>query len=152
MKVSILALATAVTPGAPHVIGGNSEGAIFTRFQEITCDQKHSTIYPNTDDASGIKLGLRTVPGNIVDPPFYRNPLDIVEFNTGKIGDGRPGHQTIYKDRGYAMFNVEGQKTGQCYLDRSFTFNLNCPDDGQTIVLEGSSMFRCETNLKVVFD
>ncbi|XDG04570.1 hypothetical protein ABKA04_004185 [Annulohypoxylon sp. FPYF3050] len=168
MKVSILVLAAAVTPGAladfwlsylsreipgaPRIIGGNGKGAIFTRFQEVSCDQKNATIYPDTDDASGFKMGLRTVPGNIVDPPLYRDPLDVVEFNTGRPGDGRPGHQTIYKDRGYSMFDVNGKKTGQCFLDRGFTFRLKCPSQGQTIILEGSSMFRCETNLDVVFD
>ncbi|KAI1207328.1 uncharacterized protein F4807DRAFT_462779 [Annulohypoxylon truncatum] len=165
MKISIIAIAAAVAPGAiadfwltymardvpgaPKLVGGTNEGAVFTKDQQITCSDMRSTIYSDADDVSGHRIGMRTVPGNIVQPPIYRDPLEVVEFNTGM---GKPGHHTIYKDRGYAMFDVDGKKTGQCHLNRSQAFQLKCDDNGDTVYLEGSTMFFCESDLNVVLD
>ncbi|KAI0881698.1 uncharacterized protein GGS22DRAFT_196266 [Annulohypoxylon maeteangense] len=166
MKFSIIAIAAAAAPGAmadfwisymsrevpgvPSVVGGNNHGAIFHKEPEISCDQhKKSMIYSDTDDVSGKHVGMRTVPGNRVASPYFRDPLDIVEFNTGA---GKPGHHTIYKDRGFAMFDVDGRQTGQCYENRSKVFYLRCPDGGNFVNLEGSSMFFCESELNVTYN
>lgn len=44
-----------------------------------------SGIWPNRDDVSGDKLGMRCDPSDDVGFPLYRDPLEVVEFNTGKF-------------------------------------------------------------------
>nr|KAI0907043.1 hypothetical protein F4823DRAFT_565175 [Ustulina deusta] len=79
-------------------------------------------IWPNRDDVSGIKLGMRCDPSDDVGFPLYRDPLEVVEFNTGKFW---AGHQTIYSDRDYGLYNLQDQKTAQCYGER-VTFPISC--------------------------
>ncbi|KAI2463464.1 hypothetical protein F4781DRAFT_426332 [Annulohypoxylon bovei var. microspora] len=163
MKTSFITLAAAVAPvaiadfwltymsrdvpGAPKLVGGTNQGGVFLKTPEVSCEESlRQTIYSDSDDVSGNHIGMRTVPGKPAQPPLYRDPLDIVEFNTG---GGNPGHHTIYKDRGYAMFGVDGQKTGQCHENRTHSFFLKCPDDSDFVYLEGSTMFFCESKFEV---
>ncbi|KAI0842511.1 hypothetical protein F5Y06DRAFT_306042 [Hypoxylon sp. FL0890] len=125
-----------------------SEGAVFARHADFNCERDTGAhyIYPNSADVSGDKLGMRTVPGQDVGFPFYRDPLDVVEFNTGSA---RPGHHTIYKDRGYAMVDLDGKKTGQCFLNRTFTINEDCYRGDTHVTMRGSSMFFCKSDIEV---
>ncbi|KAH8168044.1 hypothetical protein CIB48_g224 [Xylaria polymorpha] len=76
-----------------------------------------SGIFPNRDDVSGNKLGMRCDPSRDVGFPLYRDPLDVVEFNTGKFW---AGHQTIYSDRDYGLYDLDDRKTAQCYGEQNF--------------------------------
>ncbi|KAJ2980713.1 hypothetical protein NUW58_g6874 [Xylaria curta] len=71
-----------------------------------------SGIWSNKDDVSGDKYGMRCDPSDDVGFPLYRDPLEVVEFNTGKFW---AGHQTIYSDRDYGLYDMDGHKTAQCY-------------------------------------
>ncbi|KAI1172183.1 hypothetical protein F4777DRAFT_601822 [Nemania sp. FL0916] len=73
-------------------------------------------LWPNRDDVSGGKVGMRCDPPDNVGFPLYRDPLFVTEFNTGKFW---AGHQTIYIDRGYQMYDTEGRRTAQCYGERT---------------------------------
>ncbi|KAI1416096.1 hypothetical protein F5Y13DRAFT_186346 [Hypoxylon sp. FL1857] len=136
--------------GGPLIAGPNyAEGGAFLKSPELNnCNVNIGpyNIWGNTDDVSGDKTGMRTVPGKTVPPPMYRDPLDIVEFNTG---NQKPGHHTIYKDRNYTMVDVNGKVTGQCVLDRAYLVNLNCPWDDTTVKLIGSSMFYCVSDIEL---
>ncbi|KAI1155008.1 hypothetical protein F4825DRAFT_409279 [Nemania diffusa] len=107
------------------------------------CDDEtyNSGIWPNRDDVSGNKVGMRCDPSNDVGFPLYRDPLEVVEFNTGKFW---AGHQTIYSDRDYSMYDLEDHKTAQCYVNRSIVFDLDCKFDGKSYTIKGSTMFHCE--------
>ncbi|OTB06954.1 hypothetical protein M426DRAFT_257336 [Hypoxylon sp. CI-4A] len=161
MKLSIAALAAAFTGAAADfwllylhrdsstgwVVVSHSGGA-FTNDPDLKCDRdaKGHSIYEDAGDVSGSQPGMRTVPGIFVGAPLYRDPLDVVEFNTL---DNAPGHHTIYKDRDYAMVNVDGYKSGQCYLNRSYTYSLDCDVAETHVRLSGSSMFFCESDIDV---
>ncbi|KAI1462828.1 hypothetical protein F4805DRAFT_472039 [Annulohypoxylon moriforme] len=165
MKVSILAIAAAVAPGViadfwlsymkrtvegvPTLVGGTDEGGVFHDGPDMSCVRhSRSVVYSNSADVSGKKLGMRIYPGTAASSPLYRDPLDVVEFNTG-LRD--PGHQTIYKDRGYGMFDLNGKQTGQCYLNRTRPYHLECKDEGDTISIEGSTMFFCRSELGATY-
>ncbi|KAI0544338.1 hypothetical protein F4679DRAFT_589570 [Xylaria curta] len=62
------------------------------------CDDAtyNSDIWENRDDVSGEKFGMRCDPSNDVGFPLYRDPLEVVEFNTGKFW---AGHQSTYSSR-----------------------------------------------------
>ncbi|KAI1402310.1 hypothetical protein F4819DRAFT_485773 [Hypoxylon fuscum] len=126
----------------------SQSGGTFVKDPQINCDDDvlGLKIWQNVGDASADHPGMRTVPGDNVGPPFYRDPLDIVEFNT--LSD-KPGHQTIYKNRGYAMVAVDGTKTGQCYLNRTFLYDLDCTTQNERVYLSGSSMFFCESEIEL---
>lgn len=68
-------------------------GVAFLKDPDITCedDLLGFEIWLNVGDASGSHPGVRMVPGDDVGPPFYRDPLDVVEFNT--LGQ-KPGHHS----------------------------------------------------------
>ncbi|KAI1142466.1 hypothetical protein F5Y05DRAFT_409612 [Hypoxylon sp. FL0543] len=125
----------------------DGDGCAFVDNPELTCEGDAGThsIYDNSGDVSGKKLGMRTVPGNDVGFPLYREPLDVVEFNVG--GNYETGHQTIYKDRGYALVNLVDAKTGQCYVNRTFIYDMDCHLDDHHIILKGSSMFFCQSDI-----
>ncbi|KAI1389573.1 uncharacterized protein F4822DRAFT_205257 [Hypoxylon trugodes] len=158
MKVSVLFIAAAAAPGAladfwlnyfnkPAVndFEQGTAGGIFVANPQITCDNIFGiTVFFNSGDVSKT-IGMRTVPGNDVGAPLFRDPLDIVEFNTGDQG---PGHHTIYADRGYAMVDPSGTVTGHCRLDRSTTYHFQCPDGhSDSVHVQGSSMFFCTSDL-----
>ncbi|KAI0436346.1 hypothetical protein F4803DRAFT_557103 [Xylaria telfairii] len=127
-----------------------------------------SGIFPNRDDVSGSKLGMRCDPSKDVGFPLYRDPLDVVEFNTGEFWAGHqsiyaffPTAQlddngdkgtmvefrpktTIYSDRDYGLYDLDGRKTAQCYVNRSVIFDLECEFDGRSYTIRGSTMFYCE--------
>lgn len=150
----------------------SQSGGTFVKDPQINCDDDvlGLKIWQNVGDASADHPGMRTVPGDNVGPPFYRDPLDIVEFNT--LSD-KPGHQSkcpmrhfptpyqttyancfnfnlaIYKNRGYAMVAVDGTKTGQCYLNRTFLYDLDCTTQNERVYLSGSSMFFCESEIEL---
>ncbi|KAI1102099.1 hypothetical protein F4804DRAFT_334618 [Jackrogersella minutella] len=162
MKAPAIIFAVAIAPGAvadfwltymnklmqgPIVLSdGLGEGGVFLKDPVVTCSDVSIGIWSNSGDVSGSKTGMRTVPGNPVRAPLYRDPLDIVEFNTG---DAKPGHHTIYKDRNYAMVDVSGKVTGQCHLNRTHTFKLKCDTWGDPIFMSGSSMFFCESDIEL---
>ncbi|KAI0879180.1 hypothetical protein GGS24DRAFT_513904 [Hypoxylon argillaceum] len=137
------------------------------------CDDEtyNSGIWPNRDDVSGNKVGMRCDPSNDVGFPLYRDPLEVVEFNTGKFWAGhqstsfatilstkveRKGDHVgikahsfdiyiaIYSDRDYSMYDLEDHKTAQCYVNRSIVFDLDCKFDGKSYTIKGSTMFHCE--------
>ncbi|KAI1306374.1 hypothetical protein F5Y03DRAFT_394615 [Xylaria venustula] len=87
------------------------------------CDDAtyNAGIWPNRDDVSGARLGMRCDPSNDVGFPLYRDPLEVVEINTGKFW---AGHQTIYSDRDYGMYDLDNQKTAQCYGEQIHIFYL----------------------------
>ncbi|KAI1260036.1 hypothetical protein F5Y18DRAFT_432676 [Xylariaceae sp. FL1019] len=124
------------------------EGGTFTSDPpQWSCDDWdifNHPIHQIADDVSGSKHGMRVDPKTNKGPPLYRDPLDVVEFNTWKTN---PGHQTIYADRGYVMVDINGHSTGQCHLNRTFTIQLFCGTSFTDISLRGSSMFFCETHL-----
>ncbi|KAI1761626.1 hypothetical protein GGR53DRAFT_19242 [Hypoxylon sp. FL1150] len=122
-------------------------GVAFTHNPDITCDSARGpTVWPNVGDASGRHPGVRCDPGDDVGFPLYRDPLNVVEFNTpGEL----PGHHTIYKARGYAMVDLEDKKSGQCYLNRTFVHDLDCPNDEGRVILSGSSMFFCSSDISI---
>ncbi|KAI1380585.1 hypothetical protein F4677DRAFT_191449 [Hypoxylon crocopeplum] len=126
-------------------LNGDKSGLAILRDPNIICDWSAFTvIWPNSGDVSGDKKGMRCVPGNDKGSPLYRDPLEIVEFNTMSTD---VGHQTIYKDRGYAMVDLDGKKTGQCHLNRSFIYDYECWPLGVHVTLKGSSMFFCESSI-----
>ncbi|OTA95102.1 hypothetical protein M434DRAFT_10170 [Hypoxylon sp. CO27-5] len=163
MKISAIVFAAAAASGVAAdfwisylqnnvvngpLIAGNryAEGAVFVKDPQFNCDRDAGShyIWGNTDDVSGDKAGMRTVPGKDVGFPLFRDPLDVVEFNTGS---NQPGHHTIYKDRGYAMVDLAGNKTGQCKLNRNFVINLDCYRGDEHIIMKGSSMFFCQSDI-----
>ncbi|TGJ83947.1 hypothetical protein E0Z10_g4790 [Xylaria hypoxylon] len=71
-------------------------GGVFTTPSGVPtwqCDDAtyNAGIWPNRDDVSGNKLGTRFDPSEDVGFPMYRDPLEVVEFNTGKFW---AGHQS----------------------------------------------------------
>ncbi|KAI2625623.1 hypothetical protein GGR54DRAFT_654015 [Hypoxylon sp. NC1633] len=122
-------------------------GGAFVNDPRINCQSGDIAlrIWDNSADVSHDE-GMRTVPGDDVGKPLFRDPLEIVEFNTL---DAKPGHHTIYQDRGYGMYDVHNKKTGQCYLNRTYTYDLSCRKDGAKYVLRGSSMFFCESDIQL---
>ncbi|KAK5629535.1 hypothetical protein RRF57_005250 [Xylaria bambusicola] len=73
-------------------------GGVFTTPQgppSWQCDEAtyDSGIWPDRDDVSGDKLGIRFDPSDDVGFPLYRDPLEVIEFNTGKFW---AGHQSTY--------------------------------------------------------
>ncbi|KAI3337207.1 hypothetical protein HD806DRAFT_528779 [Xylariaceae sp. AK1471] len=109
------------------------------------CDEAtyDSGIWPNKDDVSGDKIGMRCEPSTDVGFPLYRDPLDVVEFNTGKFW---AGHQTIYSDRGYGLYDLMDRKTAQCYVNRSIIIDLDCNFDGRAYTIKGSTMLYCQAS------
>ncbi|KAI0430328.1 hypothetical protein F5Y09DRAFT_341746 [Xylaria sp. FL1042] len=125
----------------------HQEGGVFTTPSGLPswqCDDAtyNSAIWPNRDDVSGAKVGMRCDPSDDVGFPLYRDPLEVVEFNTG---DFWAGHQTIYSDRDYGLYDTHNQMTAQCYVNRSVILDLDCTFDGGTYTVKGSTMFYCET-------
>ncbi|KAI1367026.1 hypothetical protein F5Y08DRAFT_350369 [Xylaria arbuscula] len=108
------------------------------------CDKEtyDSGIWPDRDDVSGDKLGIRYDPDTDVGFPLYRDPLEVVEFNTGKFW---AGHQTIYSDRDYGLYDLQNRKTAQCYVNRSTVIDLDCIFEGKGYTVKGSTMFYCES-------
>ncbi|KAI1389574.1 uncharacterized protein F4822DRAFT_442803 [Hypoxylon trugodes] len=160
MKFAALLIAAVATPGAladfwisyvNQEIERNQgkrivEGGYITNGPPSTCDDLTSYhVWPNSGDVSADKTGMRTVPVNPVDPPLYRDPLDITEINTGDAG---PGHFTVYKDRGGAMVDLNGKLLGTCGEDRSKTFDTTCDIDRYPARIQGSSMYFCTTGLQ----
>ncbi|KAI0460525.1 hypothetical protein F5B21DRAFT_519251 [Xylaria acuta] len=107
------------------------------------CDHAtyNSGIWEDRDDVSGGKLGMRCDPSRDVGFPLYRDPLEVVEFNTGKFW---AGHQTVYSDRDYGLYDLDDRKTAQCYVNRSVVIDLECEFDGRSYTIKGSTMFHCE--------
>lgn len=54
-------------------------------------DTYDAQVWPDSDDVSGDKRGMRCDPDDDVGFPLYRDPLEVVEFNTG---DFWAGHQS----------------------------------------------------------
>ncbi|KAK0666406.1 hypothetical protein QBC41DRAFT_305239 [Cercophora samala] len=52
------------------------------------------------------------------------------------------GHYTIYKDRGWKMYDTSDRVVGQCRPDRSKSWL--CPGKG---LMDGASMFWCQTSV-----
>ncbi|KAI1773481.1 hypothetical protein F4818DRAFT_452954 [Hypoxylon cercidicola] len=161
MKATAIVIAAAAVPGAMADFwmsylnriedtgrGAPTEaGVAFLKDPAITCDDVLSPkIWLNVGDASDDHPGMRTVPGDDVGAPLYRDPLDTVEFNT--LSEA-PGHHTIYKSRDYIMVDVNGDKSGQCYLNRSFVYDLDCSTQNEQVHLLGSSMFFCESDIEL---
>ncbi|KAI8628727.1 hypothetical protein F5Y19DRAFT_476275 [Xylariaceae sp. FL1651] len=74
----------------------HQEGGVFTTpagDPKFGCDDDtyNLVVYQNSGDVSGGKLGMRCAPGDDVGFPLYRDPLEVVEFNTG---DFWAGHQS----------------------------------------------------------
>ncbi|KAI3323472.1 hypothetical protein HD806DRAFT_535298 [Xylariaceae sp. AK1471] len=124
-------------------------------MREWTCkdDAYGHKMWPDHEDVSGHKDGVRIKPWNTQYGPLWHDPLLTVEMNTKKAP---PGHHTIYVSRGYSMVNVKNEKTGQCHLNRSFLIDLDCWMDQPNpkhepihISINGSSMFFCESDIQV---
>ncbi|KAI1168514.1 hypothetical protein F5B18DRAFT_646302 [Nemania serpens] len=73
-------------------------GGVFTATTGPTwqCDPATSDagIWPDRDDVSGDRAGMRCDPGDDVGFPLYRDPLEVVDFNTGRFW---AGHQSMCK-------------------------------------------------------
>ncbi|RYC56479.1 hypothetical protein CHU98_g9730 [Xylaria longipes] len=86
------------------------------------CDDAtyNSDIWSNKGDVSGNKLGMRCDPSQDVGFPLYRDPLEVVEFNTGKFWAGHQStyafsYYPVYSDRDYGLYDLDNRKTAQCY-------------------------------------
>ncbi|KAI0164326.1 hypothetical protein GGR52DRAFT_585620 [Hypoxylon sp. FL1284] len=124
-------------------------GIAFLADPALTCDDDvlAPNIWLNVGDASSDHPGVRTVPGDDRGAPYYRDPLEVVEFNT--LAD-KPGHHTIYQGRNYAMVDVNNMKSGQCFLNRTFVYELSCQTQNEMVHVLGSSMFFCASDINLI--
>ncbi|KAI1269714.1 hypothetical protein F5Y18DRAFT_437541 [Xylariaceae sp. FL1019] len=95
-----------------------------------------TTIWRERNDVSGNKYGMRLQPSG---DPFSEGPIDVVELNT----DTFVGHQTVYADRNYDLYTLDGRIDAHCAVDRSFWTKLNCTRGEKYNLFETSSMLHC---------
>ncbi|KAI0154441.1 hypothetical protein GGR57DRAFT_512373 [Xylariaceae sp. FL1272] len=112
----------AITTTDPTVLFNCNNEAVWT-----------TAIWPQKDDVSGKKYGMRFKPN---DDPFGEGPIDVVELNT----DTFVGHQTVYADRNYDLYTLDGRVDAHCAVDRSFWTKLNCTSGEKHNYFETSSM------------
>jgi hypothetical protein len=63
--------------------------------REWTCkdDALRHKFWPDGDDVSGNKHGIRMKPWNVVNGPLWHDPILTLEMNTGQTS---PGHQSKF--------------------------------------------------------
>ncbi|KAI3333176.1 hypothetical protein F4824DRAFT_503466 [Ustulina deusta] len=113
-------------------------------------------ILPDQRNASGENYGVQFDPWSPRPGPLWHDPLVTVKMN---LYPGTLGLQTISHDHGYAMRNVDIGMSGQCFLNRTFIFDLDCwfthPDSSVEqfhVNINGSSMFFYESDIEVSED
>ncbi|KAJ8130236.1 hypothetical protein O1611_g3392 [Lasiodiplodia mahajangana] len=121
-----------------------------------TCEDDIFThrIFPDQQDVSDDKYGVKFDPWVSMPGPLWHNPLLTLEMN---LYPSPMGRQTISYDADYAMFDVDkNEKSGQCFLNRTFIFDLDCwvqpPDPNLAelnVKVNGSSMFFYESDIEV---
>ncbi|KAI1176181.1 hypothetical protein F4777DRAFT_578231 [Nemania sp. FL0916] len=110
-------------------------------------------IFPDRWNVSGTNYGVRFHPWSSLPGPMWHDPLATVEMN---LHPSTIGHQTISHEQGYAIIDANNTRSGQCHLNRTFVFDLDCwYDFGDVRVpqfhvnVNGSSMFFCESEIDV---
>ncbi|GJC91479.1 hypothetical protein CH63R_01455 [Colletotrichum higginsianum IMI 349063] len=116
------------------VQGGSTGWTIFEA--DPPCGQvNNAIIYGNYGDVSGSYIGVRCV-GDC----FPSNRPDGIQILEMHFNNNPLYHWTIYKDRGYKMYGLDGKVYGECILFPGH--NYRCDAFGIT---EGYRKFRCLT-------
>ncbi|KAI1752021.1 hypothetical protein F4782DRAFT_530965 [Xylaria castorea] len=133
-----------------------SYGASFVHdMSEWTCENDTFThrIFPDRRNISGDSYGIQFEPWNSQPGPLWHDPLGNVNMN---LDQSPIGQQTISIPGNYAMIDANNNTSGQCYLNRSVIFDLDCwyqhPDPSIMqfhVNINGSSMFFYESNIEV---
>ncbi|KAI1307720.1 hypothetical protein F5Y03DRAFT_393783 [Xylaria venustula] len=148
-----------------------SYGTSFVRDEpNWTCedDAFRHRVVPDQQDASGLNYGVQFDPWSSRGGPLWHDPLVALKMNLYPSALGlqsksiRPLKfpelcgRTISHEHDYAMTNVNNDLSGQCYLNRTFIFDLDCwfshPDarvEQLHVSINGSSMFFYETDIEV---
>ncbi|KAI1151713.1 hypothetical protein F4825DRAFT_451221 [Nemania diffusa] len=170
MKLSQISLAIAATPAALADfwmvyqrryaqigrIETTSYGTSFVHdMKPWTCEDDTFThrIFPDRWNVSNDKYGVQFDPWDPLPGPLWHDPLLSVEIN---LHPSSIGQQTISSDLDYAMIDANNEKSGQCYLNRTFVLDLDCwmqpPDPSIELFhvnVNGSSMFFYESDIEV---
>ncbi|KAI0192995.1 hypothetical protein EV127DRAFT_510231 [Xylaria flabelliformis] len=133
-----------------------SYGASFiSDMSEWTCEADTFThrIHPDRRNISGQNYGVQFEPWNPQPGPLWHDPLGSVNMN---LDQSPIGGQTISIHNNYTMVDVNNDTSGQCYLNRSVIFDLDCwyqhadPSITQLHVnINGSSMFFYESDIEM---
>ncbi|KAK8011397.1 hypothetical protein PG990_010362 [Apiospora arundinis] len=121
-----------------------------TRARAGLLSTRHYTFVP--DDADGNECfqimnypGLETrsdvskqhwgsrFKGNVEEP-------DLLEWNSPATK-----HYTLYKNRGYTIWGLDGNNDGYCHVDHSFAYSCEWPNH-PGFTLSGATAFRCFSN------
>ncbi|KAK6828569.1 hypothetical protein PG987_011910 [Apiospora arundinis] len=71
--------------------------------------------------------------GNVEEP-------DLLEWNSPATK-----HYTLYKNRGYTIWGLDGNNDGYCHVDHSFAYSCEWPNH-PGFTLSGATAFRCFSN------
>jgi len=108
-----------------------------------TCaDLENNPNYLGSDDVSGDKVGVRcdssSDPYNCAVQGYPADGIDVLEMNFA----GSTYHWTIYKDRNYDMYGLDGNVYGNCFPFPGFSYDC---DNFATGGFTGTRKFRCIT-------
>ncbi|KAI0468768.1 hypothetical protein F4859DRAFT_524306 [Xylaria cf. heliscus] len=133
-----------------------SYGASFVNdMREWTCENDTFThrIFPDRRNISGDNYGIQFEPWNPKPGPLWHDPLLDIKMN---LDQSPVGQQTISFDSNYAMIDSNNNTSGQCYLNRTIIFDLDCwfqhPDPSILqfhVNVNGSSMFFYESDIEL---
>ncbi|KAH8156684.1 hypothetical protein CIB48_g11562 [Xylaria polymorpha] len=158
-------------------------------MSEWTCENdtfKHR-IFPDRRNVSGDNHGIQFEPWNPQPGPLWHDPLWDVKLNLDESPIGQQSKQTVISrtyhwsamsilvdsesslltgeplaisiDNNYAMIDASNNTSGQCYVNRTVIFGLDCwfqhPDPSIVqfqISVNGSSMLFYESDIEVSED
>ncbi|RBR23842.1 uncharacterized protein FIESC28_03311 [Fusarium coffeatum] len=118
---------------------------IWDRNQPNTCSSVFDReFFPDTYDASGSKTGVRCRGAC----GFLGPTRDITQLEMNFRHKAPVYHWTIYKDRNYGMYGLDGKKYGDCYVitgndyDCKRKINLGLQSES----VHGYRKFHCKTS------
>ncbi|KAF1975516.1 hypothetical protein BU23DRAFT_442271, partial [Bimuria novae-zelandiae CBS 107.79] len=117
---------------------------------EPDCGQVLKTPYwANSADVSKEKIGVHCADGKVCYANDAEN-VKILEMNfhakEPNVFHWSMSTVSIYKDRGWKMYSLQGNISGSCYPDKGDTFT--CANVGGVAIrkVDGVRMFRCKTS------
>ncbi|RGP71019.1 hypothetical protein FSPOR_3707 [Fusarium sporotrichioides] len=133
------------TIGSDHEYGG--KWAIWDRGRPNTCSSVFdSPLWAPRNDVSGDKTGVRCK-----GACGYMGPTrDIEQLEMNFRSHAPVYHWTIYKDRNYGMYGLDGKKYGDCFVTTGNDYNCEryVSHGGGTgmEVIHGYRKFHCKTS------
>ncbi|KAK8137533.1 hypothetical protein PG984_003026 [Apiospora sp. TS-2023a] len=108
---------------------GDTGAEVYPGYTFFNCDEVEKALWwPVLDDVSGSKQGVRVVGTDLTSP-------DTFEANVGHV------HFTIYKNRGYGVFDVNDKQHGTCRIEPGLEYVCGPNDD-----IDGHSTYHCNSD------